>query len=658
MDLPDSRETGTDRVVRDLTSAAKARRLYPASSPILQDVVGTANATLREYLALEPRLTFTVTRDGLVRKGTDISQPAHAAPDLSDRLRDHGVAEVTFLEGLTSDEIVALLEALDTKPGDLAVPDDIGSTLANAGIQHVRTVAVALIVGGTDAGAAVVADDFLRDLVADPDKLATWLSVAATSDPQALASSLADLLATTGWGETAALSASLARAFAEQDADARDGLLGLAMSDSSVSSLLTGMIDNTSVADLSGAIVGGAYGRNMLSMSTALTRLPLGDRFADVMAQVKDILPTLGREPQEITFLEHMVDVRASGAPELPVAETQPAYGKIAALAEVDPERLAGARDDVLRSLDDSDGAVVATLLRLLEQQRDFDLYCRTLDSLAGMVPVLIERGRVAQAERVLAALASRQARENQPWPELSGKLRNAMAEATGQRTMKALVAAISADRGLVPLAREIMRGGGESALAAFVEEALATKPNGPVVAELVVGRRLIDMLVAAASRVQGNRIVSLVLALARSGDPRARQAIDSLAKRPDEMSRREVVAGLAEAGGAGVVSPLSALLADASFEVSAAAARALGGLQVPGASAALAARLATIDVDNKDFELAREIVGALARCFDDPATAALRSLASRRAFVKRGHFVEVNALARQALEQRGGGQP
>jgi hypothetical protein len=83
---------------------------------------------------------------------------------------------------------------------------------------------------------------------------------------------------------------------------------------------------------------------------------------------------------------------------------------------------------------------------------------------------------------------------------------------------------------------------------------------------------------------------------------------------------------------------------------------RAIGRVSAPGCAAALEIRLSELDVDGRDFPLAREIIGALARTPDTSAAEALGRLSSRRSLFKRGHFAEVQELARQALTARLGG--
>lgn len=658
MEPSDDGAAGIEQIVRGLTAAAKALRLYPPSSPIPRQAVEATAAALHDRLAGEPVLALKVGRDGLEFVGQVLVAGAPGALDLAGSLRDHGVAEIAFTPGVTIDELIAFLTVADAKPDELRARGGIAAALMSDGVEHIRATAVTLTI--VDASTVPVGDEepdsFLRDLAADPDRVSTWLSVAVKTDPETLANSLADLAAAVGDENVPGLLDALASGFGGQAAGGQDALIGLAVEEGPARGLLAGMLARVPAHDVANSLACGSYGRNMLSLSSALSRLPLADRFSDVMSKVNEILPTLGHDAKELAFLEHMIEVRTSPETEPVLADAQPVYRKIADLASVDPGRISRARDEVVRTASRADEAAVGTLLRLLDQQSDFGLYCGTLESLAGMVPVLIERRQTPLAGRVITELTAREAREVQPWPELTGKLRAAIAEATGRRAMKALVAAAAADRNAVPIAREILHGAGEVSQATFVEEALAVKPDGLAVAELVVGRRLVDMLAAAAARVPWYQVSPLVAVLGRESDSRAQVAIGQLVHCGDEQSRREVAAGLAIAGGPGVVRHLATLLRDPSSEVAISATRALGEVKAPGASTALAQRLAEMDVDSKDFAVAREVIGALARRSDAVATEAITTVANRRSLMKRGHFVEITQLARQALEHTQGG--
>jgi hypothetical protein len=646
-----------DAIVRGITAAAKTLRLYPASSPIPKQSVESASASLTAFLEAEPVLSLALARDGFSFAGASLSVNAPGVADLADALRAHGVAEVDFTPGCTADELLAFLAAVMEKPEDLREKGGLGATLTGGGVEHIRTAEVSLTVVGLDeVPIGADAEAFLQDLASDSGKLGTWLGVAAKGDPTTMAAGLADLAQASGPGGVSRLQDSLAAAFNAQDAEVRDSLLGMALQEGEARDLIGGMLGRVATPEIAGALCGGVFGKNMLSMSTALAKLPLASRAGDIMSQVKDILPTMGRSAKELDFLSHMVQIRAADEPEPALFDAQPVYRKVAELARVDDAAVATAR----RGVDDSTARInqasVTTMLTLLDQQERPELYFRTLYSLARSVPSLIEQGDLTVAERVLSEISAREGRTVQPWPELTERLRAAMNDATSHRSMKALLAAVASDPGRAAAAREIMQHAGEPAHAAFLDEALALKGGGLELAEQVVGRRMVDLLAAAASRVQWFQVSPLVAYLAREADSRSMAAIEAMAHRPDEQSRRETASGLAATGGPAAVRVLSQLLDDPSVEVAMVAARGLARLDVPGATEALGASLATLDVDTKDYPLAREIVLALAKSPDAAVEPILEKLAGRRALIKRGHFVELNAIARQALTARAKG--
>jgi hypothetical protein len=652
---------GLEPVVRGLTAAAKALRLYPASSPIPRQAVDSAAASLAGLLVSEPVLCLKVVRDGLAWAGTTVAPGAPGASDLADSLRDHGVAEVDFTPGVSSEDLLSFLAAVMEKPEDIRSRGGLAAVIQAAGVEAVRVAEVSLtVVDAFGSEMDTDTDGFLRELATDPDRVSAWLGVAAKGDPASLATGLDDLARAAGEGNLQALLDSLRTAMGSQDGEIRDSLVGVALDPGGARDLLGRVFGQMPPSDLAKTLCGGTYGRNMLSMSTALTRLPLADRMSEVLSQVQALLPASGRTPKEIAFLEHMLDARSRAEAELPLATSQPAYSKVAELARIDPAHVAGARDEVGQATLRTDSSAVSMMLTLLDQQSDYRLYCETLDSLAGMVPLLIERGNLSLAARVVTELATRESRTQQPWPDLAERLRNVIAEATSRRSMKALIAAVAADPMSLDAAREMMRRSGDSAGAAFIDEALVFKPDGLAVAERIVGRRIVDMLSSAAARVQWFQVAPLVARLAREADARALQAIEALSHRTDAQSRREVAAGLAAAGGPTAQRALAPLLRDASAEVAVAAVRAAGKSDAPGTAKMLGSRLDELDLDGKDFDLGREIIGALSRTTDPSATAILEQLSRRRALIKRGHFTEVQDLVRQALSQRasGGGRP
>jgi hypothetical protein len=658
--LEDASAASVEPIVRGITTAAKSLRLYPATSPIPKEAVATAESSLAKFFEENTELTIKVARGGLSFRGQQVAAGAASTVEFSDDLRDHGVAEVVFLPGVTAAELLTFLAAVHEKPQDLSERGGVLGVLAE---QNVATIAVTQVdlhvvdISVADAGDQDI-DAFLREVAADPDRLAAWLAAASHGDPAILDAGLHDFARAVGPEGMPALSAALAKAFGAQDHDGQDAVIGLALEPSGTRDILGDVFAQIASRDMAGSLAGGAFGRNMLAMSSALERLPLAERMNDVFAQVKEILPEIGKSAKEMGFLDHMMQVRSMQTPETSLVDAQPTYRQVAQLTAIDEGQIHTARDHVVTSTQRTDDTATVTMLTLLDQETDAQLYARTFEGLAGMVPHLLERGRLDLAGRILAALEQRESSVQGTWPEVAGRCSAAIDGAMSEAGARALLNAVVERPESAPAARELMRRAGDVAMAAFVQQALQTKANGLEAAESIVGRRLLDMLVAYAPKAPAGQVGALVARLGKEGDARPQQAVEAILKRPDELSRREAAAGLAASGGPIALRHLAVLLRDPSPEVATAAIRAVGRSDAPGAAAALGARLAELDVDGKDFDPAREIIGALARVPDPEATNVLTQLAGRKALIKRGHFAEVTALAEQALAQRRGGGP
>jgi hypothetical protein len=646
-----------ETVVRALTTATKTLRLYPASSPIPRQSASAARAALEELLSVEPVVPLTVAREGFTFGGMPVSSVGSS--ELADLLVAHGVAELDILPGCTEDDIVSTLSIVLQAPESLREQGGFGAALAGAGIECVRASDVSLTVIELEALTPEGdVDEFLRQLATDPDKLTLWLQSVVKNDPGALGDGLAEIMQAAGSGDFDRLVESLTSAFLSQGSGGRDAVLGLAAGGrEGLGELMASVFGTMDSADLASSLVGGLFGDNMLSMSSMLTNLPIGQRLDQIMADIQPMLAQAGHSAKELSFLEHMLDVRASKEPEKPLFERAPDYNKVAKLADVKSEEIAAIRSEVQRSLTHVNARTVMTMLSLLDQQEDFDLYCKTLEGLVSVVPTLFEQRDLELADRVISELVARESRTDLPWPELAERLRAALARTTDRRTMAALLHAVMDDASLAPIARGIVLKCGEPAQMALLEEALSLRDrDGLELAGLILGRRLIDLLVAFAPKAQWFQLAPVVRHLAEESDPRSSQALETLTHRADTQSRREMAKGLGMSKSPAALRHLGTLMRDGSAEVATAAIRAVGTCPAPGVVAAIEKLLGEIDADGKDFALTREIITALARCQDDAATTSLARLADRKALIKRGHFTEVSALARQALDSRAQG--
>lgn len=644
-----------EAVVRALTAAGKSLRLYPASSPIPRQSLDAAATAVAEYFDQgEPVIALALGREGFVSQGEPIAAGVLGVDELAGALRSHGAAEVAITPGCSVDELLGLMTTLARPAEEVRAEGGLATALVSVGVESIRVTDVQLtVLDQVGPAEDEDLDDFLRSLAGDPDRLSAWFASAAGGDPHAFEESLMELVRVSGPSGFPDMLGALSQAFGRQDQGAKDVLLGLAIDDGPTRDLTGSMFGLMNSNDIAGSVIGGTFGKNMLSLSTALTRLPLEQVTAAVRAEVQTMLPTMGHSTKESEFLDHMIDVRTRTEPEAPLADRESVYRSVIEATRLSEEMIAQARGAVTSSGQRAHASSVRTMLTLLDQQRDFALFCDTASSLAALVPVLVEQGDLETAARVVTELAARESMPSAAWPELPERLREALAVAAGPRTMKALVRLAVDDPSKLPAARQLVRHAGDQAATDLVLEAVSLKAPGLAVAEDLLGRRVVDVLAQNAGQLQWFQVAPVAARLAREGDGRSTQVLESLLRRPDEQSRREVVTGLAEAGGPVASRLLGLALRDKSPEVAIVAARTIGKAGQPGSVALLAGRLSEIDVDNADFALARELIAALARVPDPAADEALAKLASRRALIKRGHFAEVQDLARQAIEYR-----
>lgn len=643
-----------EHAVRAVSTALKTARLYPPSSPIPQQSAHAAAAALAEAFREtgSPVLPFVVARDGLALAGTETPLGGH---DVAELLSSHGVAEISFTPEVSDGDIVGLLVAALRDPEAVRSEGGLAAVLETAGVTGVRVASAAITVVETGSTAGTDAsDDFLAEMARDPSSLAAWLESVRGKDPAAIADGLV-ALAHAGDGGAGSLAETIAEVFGSLTQEAKDALMAAAVKDDAARSAIAPLFSTIDARTLAAALAQGALGANVLALSNALARLPLGERLGAVLADLESLLAERGRQPAELQLLEHMLEVRMRPDPEPSLVDRDPGYRGAAAAAEAVTAEIDAIRHEVVRDTRSAVEHSVRLMLDLLGKQTDFGAYCKTLDGLATTVPTLIETRRLDLARHVLQELSLLESRTDLPWPELSSKIGEALARATGPRAMQSLLHAVMDDERSVPDAKSILALSAQNASLEFVRAALAMRDEAALsAAHAVLGRRIADIAAALAPSAQwyeAGPIVSLLLQA--EDDPRAGSAIDALSSRPEAQTRQEVARELAASRSPAAIRRLSALARDPAPEVRASAIRSLGKVSAPGAASALAALLDEIDCDGKDFATCREIIAALGHSPDPESERALERLANRKALIKRGHFAEVTEAARRALAAR-----
>lgn len=635
--------------VRALGTAWRALRLYPPSSPLPLEAVEAACKAVDAFLQAEPSLRLVVTRKGFVVRGLDDVFAPPGAPEIADALGCHGIAEVHFVAPPMAEELAAMLGAAALGPEELRGRGGMQSVLGEAGPGTIRVVAVAL---ATNEALIEIpeeeADKFLAELAGDSARLAVWLRAVLTYDDESLADGLLELARAAG--DPAVFGRSLAKAFIELEMDSKDRLLEVAIGLEPVRRISVEMLDGLTVGDVSAAIRGGRYGTNPMATSWALTSLPIGERFDELVAEVEASLAAADRSEAEIAFVRRMIAARRSDEPERALADAVPAYRSLLQAAALSPEHVSGAgRDATARRELDERG--VDTVLALLDSAEDLGAYSSVLQALSRAVPHLVERGRLDLAVRLVRDMSARSADSSKGWPELDSRLGRAVSEACGPRTMAALLEA--ADESAIGAANELVNLGGDAAATSLADAAMASPADDSMRwAERVLGRRLPELLANGVAGAEARHAAALAEVFARDGGPRCLQALDQLVSRPEDHVRRETARGIPAGGGRAVPMFMPRLLRDESQDVAMVAAHTLGRHAPEGSVEILAARLDDLEGD-KDIGLAREIVSVLAKSPGEAAGSALSRLAKRRSMFGRGRFTQVRRLARQALDSR-----
>jgi hypothetical protein len=644
-----------DRVVRSLSGAVKALRLYPPTSPIPAQSVDAAVQAIDEALSTgADQVTLAVEREHFSSDGVAVCPTAPGVHEILGALHEHGVSALRITRGCGAPEVLAFLEALLTPAEDLRGCGGLVEALQAAGVTHIVLAGVHLTVADPfSPSVGEDADAFLRELTRDPSRLAAWFAGAAAGDAQSFEEGLMELVRVSGPSGFAELLEGLASAFLSQDQEAKDALLGLSLDPGPTRDLTGAMFANLTSSDIASSVLGGCLGRNMLSLSSALTRLPLEQVTAEVREQVQAMLPSSGHTSKEAQFLEHMIDARECGTDEPSVVESDRTYAAIVHATALDAAHVSHACEAVTSSNHLLNRASVHTMLALLDQQRDFELYCQGMDHLAAMVAPLLAQQDVDLACLILRELSRRESLDVGPWPELSGHVRAAVASATGPATMAALLDALAADDSLLESAREFVRLIDTEGVSRLVAAALERKESGLEAAQSLLGERRAETLAHQLPSTPWHLLGPATCRLARSGSTEGAQAIAMLMRRPDEQSRREVVNALADVDSVLTIKVLSHALYDPSVEVVLAAARGLGNSRTPGAAEAIATRLDHTDLDTEDFDIVVALIGSLSKLPGPIADDSLAKIASRRGLMKRARHGEIQDLVRRAREYR-----
>jgi hypothetical protein len=647
-----------EAVVRALSTATRSLRLYPPTSTIPRQTVDSAVHAIGEFFqSSTSELSLAVAREGFAFEGQPVAAFVAGSLEFANTLRDHGVAQMTIAPEVTALDLLTVLSVVSRPAEDIRGQGGISAAIGGLGVQSIQLADVRLVVVDSAAFADVDPKSHLRQIADSTVQLGTWFTWASSNGRETLRDNIDNLVEVAGEPGKDTLADGISDTFHEQPTDNKDALFSLALEPGHARDVTRKVLGQVPAEDIASSILGGTFGRNMLSLSSALTNLPFEQVGPTVRKEVLTMLPGTGHGPTEQVFLDHMIDVRTSDEQEPALVESDGTFQAVVSAGQLNETDVARAREVTTASTQVLDSIGARTMLALLDSQTDFKRYCESVDSVASLATRLLGAGKVQGALQLFDELAVRETGHPE-WAELPEYIEQALARAAGPESAGAIVAAVASNHALAPAARQVLRFSPESMSAAIAETAITHKADGIRAGEELLGRRMIDQLNVLAARAQWYQLEPVVHRLLEAGDARSLSTIGTLLSRPEEQARRKVVAALAEVKASpAILALLGSALRDPSEEVAALAARSIAKSGVQGGAALIASRLNELDMDNSDFTLARELIGALARTPERSADEALSRLASRRAFIKHGHFVEVQNIVSQAIElrQRGG---
>ena len=319
-----------ESVLRALSTAARSLRLYPPTSPIPRQTVDSALEALGEYFSLgSADLRLAVAREGFAYEGEPIASNMAVSLELASTLRDHGVAQVDIIQGATDADLLGFLSVVSRSADEVRAEGGISSVIEGLGVYSVTLTDVQLVTVDQSALSSVDSEMRLLEIADSPAKLGRWFSTVSAADKETFRSSLNEFVEVTGEDGTDSLADVLSGTLATQPADNRDALLSLALEPGVARQLAARMFSMMDASDIASSILDGKFGRNMLSLSSALANLPFDGVADSVRREVLEMLPVTGHGPNEAAFLGHMLAVRDSGMPEPALVETDRTFKTI-----------------------------------------------------------------------------------------------------------------------------------------------------------------------------------------------------------------------------------------------------------------------------------------------------------------------------------------
>ncbi|PKQ37666.1 MAG: hypothetical protein CVT59_06375 [Actinobacteria bacterium HGW-Actinobacteria-1] len=579
-----------EQLLRLLSVAANAVRLYPVSSPIRDEAIERFTETSHTLTSSGP-MQLRVDRERFLLGDLSVGAGQTQIAALAEALHALQVGQLIIAPGVTPAESAAFLEVLGADAKAVRASGGARAALLDAGVSNIALVEVSLR-ASTEEGLLGL------DLTAAPlEEIGQEVAAAAAAWAAEAAAGEADDV--------------LARAIGAYEAAARD------LAARRVADALLRLDEETRVQILTSALVLDAGGKPMQGLLDAIAKMPT----ASLARLLKLAAASSGREPDSLM-----------GAIELPPEIQRELAALLRPAPQSESDRGVPAAPDVpgivaeVAESDDSDQLHIEALMRASTPAEAASRALATTLEVARHNPGAEAVQAISEAVKVALSTGA------------TADLGNAFSMLGELAFDPALAAAVGTTRSAIA----------EYVLDAYVagsEEARSRLARSASRLSEAVGPAAARML-RTGEPAQAAAVVRLLVSLKdKRLTPVISQALDHI----DSGVRASAISALADVPGPESVTMLQKALAHWDPETRRVAAREIGRAGVIGAAPALLRILEEVNLFERNYELKKEVLKSLDSLKTPEAIPLLRRLAQRR-FVVGKKNRELRYLAQKTL--------
>lgn len=687
-----------EALVKQMLVTHKAVRLYPAASHIPRENAAQVVAQLRQLISRAPVFRLGVSKNALLHRGIPILPEMPAVRTFSREFYAHHLSDVRFHAGVTEDEVVAFLDALQEAPAVGVDQTDFESRLWDRRVVGITVTEVGTTILDIQ-GPAIAEQD--EEWPPANDAIERLLAATTTNrpqerrivvrfvhDPRLVARLLSQMAGQPGSDEAVgwlseriaamahvaseelaedmpAISRAVAEAILGLDPVTRrrllcDRLLPDARLDDSLADIIRQM-DPREICD----VIAEGFGQGGDSADSIVRAIKnfaalAADGRESVASVARDALLAAGASDHDTAALvEAALPTQLRSSPDTAAGDGRIAT-EIERIAEtmgrsieIDPSEIAELREEADAGL--TDGDVVCSLVTLLASERRPDEFGRLMEMVQDGLGMLVDWGEYDAAATAVAALHSLTRAE-----DLASKERERVGQvlfgmATSARLQK-VTAAMRVFRSGSPenaACRKLLEVLGEHAISPLLE-VLARESEMSARKQLVdiisgVAAEHVDALGCHVSDPQWYVVRNVVSILGVTRQPAALAYLAGPLRHADARVRRETIRALAGIRDPRSIELLAAALNDTDQPNVQLAARHLGALGAADAVDALAAVAAGEGRTVRDATRRIEAIEALGEIGGPRAEDLLSEIASKRSILGGRRSREVRAAAEAA---------